>query len=167
MADKNYKITFEMTDGTEKSVLFVAPQGPQGEQGLQGIQGPQGPAGSDASVTAESIKKALGYIPSEGTKMVVQNEEPTDTSVIWIDPNDEDTDGAILYNCPQTLTEAQKAQARANIGASTVALGTKVFVTLADDGTIVISPDEGDSLADGATITVTLADNGTIVIGGT
>lgn len=27
MADKNYKLTFEMSDGTEKSVTFTAPQG--------------------------------------------------------------------------------------------------------------------------------------------
>lgn len=30
MADKNYKLTFEMSDGTEKSVQFTAPQGEKG-----------------------------------------------------------------------------------------------------------------------------------------
>lgn len=51
MADKNYKLTFEMGDGTQKSVNFTAPEGPQGPQGPQGPaggtgpEGPQGPAG--------------------------------------------------------------------------------------------------------------------------
>ena len=44
--------------------------------------------------------------------------------------------------------------------------GTKVYVTIADDGTIVIAPDVGDGLANGVTITAILADDGTIVIGG-
>lgn len=44
--------------------------------------------------------------------------------------------------------------------------GTKVYVTLADDGTIVIAPDVGDGLTNGVTITASLADDGTIVIGG-
>lgn len=44
--------------------------------------------------------------------------------------------------------------------------GTKVYVTLADDGTIVIAPDVGDGLSNDVTITVSLSDDGTIVIGG-
>ena len=42
MADKNYKITFEMSDGSEKSVEFTAPQGDTGETGPEGPQGPKG-----------------------------------------------------------------------------------------------------------------------------
>ena len=45
MADKNYKLTFEMSDGTEQSVQFSAPQGPQGEKGDTGAQGATGAAG--------------------------------------------------------------------------------------------------------------------------
>lgn len=45
MADKNYKLTFEMSDGTQKSVNFTAPQGPIGPTGATGPEGPQGPAG--------------------------------------------------------------------------------------------------------------------------
>lgn len=41
-------------------------QGPQGEQGIQGPQGERGPAGSDASVTSDNIKSALGYTPANG-----------------------------------------------------------------------------------------------------
>lgn len=36
MADKTYKLTFAMSDGTEKSVQFTAPQGPQGTKGDAG-----------------------------------------------------------------------------------------------------------------------------------
>ncbi len=46
MADKNYKLTFEMSDGTQKSVTFTAPQGPQGEKGATGSQGPKGDTGA-------------------------------------------------------------------------------------------------------------------------
>lgn len=45
MADKNYKLTFELSDGTEQSVQFTAPQGPQGATGETGPQGPQGATG--------------------------------------------------------------------------------------------------------------------------
>lgn len=39
------------------------PQGEQGPKGDPGVQGPQGDPGSDASVTAENIEAALGYVP--------------------------------------------------------------------------------------------------------
>ena len=39
MADKNYKLTFKLSDGTEKSVQFTAPQGEQGEKGDPGEDG--------------------------------------------------------------------------------------------------------------------------------
>ena len=42
MADKTYRLNFELSDGSTKSVQFVAPQGEQGIQGIQGEQGPQG-----------------------------------------------------------------------------------------------------------------------------
>lgn len=37
MADKNYKLTFEMSDGTEQSVQFTAPQGEKGDKGDAGV----------------------------------------------------------------------------------------------------------------------------------
>jgi len=43
----------------------TGPQGPQGEKGETGAVGPAGPAGSDANVTAENIKSALGYTPAD------------------------------------------------------------------------------------------------------
>lgn len=49
MADKKYKINFELSDGSTKSVEFTSPQGEKGDTGPQGIQGIQGPAGADGS----------------------------------------------------------------------------------------------------------------------
>lgn len=39
MADKTYKLNFEMSDGTTKSVQFTAPQGPKGDTGANGSNG--------------------------------------------------------------------------------------------------------------------------------
>lgn len=39
MADKKYKLTFHLTDGTEQKVEFTAPQGEQGIQGNAGAVG--------------------------------------------------------------------------------------------------------------------------------
>lgn len=33
MADKNYKLTFTLSDGTEQSVQFTVPQGEKGDPG--------------------------------------------------------------------------------------------------------------------------------------
>lgn len=54
MADKNYKLTFEMSDGTEKSVNFTAPQGEKGDKGDTGEKGATGEQGvgiSSISIT--------------------------------------------------------------------------------------------------------------------
>ena len=48
-------------------------EGPQGPKGDQGDVGPQGPAGSDASVTAENIKTALGYTPGMTNPNLLDN----------------------------------------------------------------------------------------------
>lgn len=45
MADKNYKLSFVMTDGTTKTVQFTVPQGDKGETGATGATGDTGPAG--------------------------------------------------------------------------------------------------------------------------
>ena len=51
MADKNYKLTFEMSDGTSKSVNFTAPQGPQGEVGPKGDTGAAGTGITSITIT--------------------------------------------------------------------------------------------------------------------
>lgn len=48
MADKQYKLSFEMTDGTTKEVQFTAPQG---EKGDKGDTGETGAAGTNATIT--------------------------------------------------------------------------------------------------------------------
>lgn len=49
MADKVYKLDFEMSDGTTKSVQFTAPQGPKGDKG---DTGPAGADGTNATITS-------------------------------------------------------------------------------------------------------------------
>ena len=62
MADKKYRLDFEMTDGTTKSVEFTAPQGEKGDKGdkgdtgVQGIQGEKGDKG-DAGANGVGITK--------------------------------------------------------------------------------------------------------------
>lgn len=48
-------------------------EGPQGPKGDRGDVGPRGPAGSDASVTDENIKKALGYTPGMTNPNLLDN----------------------------------------------------------------------------------------------
>ena len=48
MADKTYRLSFEMSDGSEKSVDFTAPQGPKGDKG---DTGETGAAGTNATIT--------------------------------------------------------------------------------------------------------------------
>lgn len=45
MADKTYKLNFELSDGSTKSVQFTAPQGEKGEKGETGA------AGTSATIT--------------------------------------------------------------------------------------------------------------------
>lgn len=49
--------------------------GAEGAAGATGPQGPAGPAGSDANVTAENIKSALGYTPADAADLTQLNNE--------------------------------------------------------------------------------------------
>lgn len=61
MADKTYKLTFNMSDGTSQSVNFTVPQGPKGDTGATGPQGPKGEPGTAAAagigITAITISE--------------------------------------------------------------------------------------------------------------
>lgn len=46
MADKTYKLIFELSDGSSKEVQFTAPQGPQGVPGTNGKDGKDGTSGA-------------------------------------------------------------------------------------------------------------------------
>lgn len=56
MADKTYKLTFNMSDGTSQSVNFTVPQGPKGDTGDTGPQGePETAAAAGVGITKISI----------------------------------------------------------------------------------------------------------------
>lgn len=65
---------------------------PAGAAGATGATGPQGPPGSDAEVTSENVRTALGYVPADDA-------------------------GVVHYGADDGKTDAQKTQARGNIGA--------------------------------------------------
>lgn len=72
--------------------------GPKGEKGATGATGPQGPKGdpgSDATVTADSIKTALGYTPVKPGDLVTETTQvlPAYTNQI---PLSTDASGAVL-----------------------------------------------------------------------
>jgi len=70
MADKNYELTFALSDGSKKSVQFTAPQGPQGPQGTPGSTGEDGytpQKGVDYFTDAdkdELVAAVLGALPA-------------------------------------------------------------------------------------------------------
>ena len=69
MADKNYKLNFELSDGTTKSVQFTAPQGEKGDPGSPGaaatITGAT--ATVDANVGTPSVTVTPGGTAAERT----------------------------------------------------------------------------------------------------
>ena len=81
--------------GTQGSQGVQGTQGPQGEQGIQGPEGPQGPRGYPANINGKT---------------------PDDAGNITL--NAGDISGSVCYDTAQTLADAQKAQARGNIGAA-------------------------------------------------
>ena len=67
MADKTYKLTFTLSDGsTINAGTFVAPQGEQGIQGAQGIQGKQGVQGVKGDTGEKGDPGADGITPTIG-----------------------------------------------------------------------------------------------------
>ena len=58
----NQTETFDILHGNDGNDGETGPQGPKGDPGETG---PQGPKGSDATVTAENVKSALGYTPAD------------------------------------------------------------------------------------------------------
>lgn len=55
MADKTYKLTFNMSDGTKQEVQFVAPQGEKGETGATGTKGDKGDKGATGATGATGV----------------------------------------------------------------------------------------------------------------
>ena len=66
MADKHYKITFELSDGTTKDVEFTSPQGEKGDKGDKGDTGATGPAGANGAKGDKGDKGDTGATGSAG-----------------------------------------------------------------------------------------------------
>ena len=84
---------------------FVGPQGPQGDRGETGPIGPQGDRGETGPIGPQGDKGEPGRDGAKGEKG---------------DPGRDAPQEAVLYTA-QTLDDAQKAQARENIGAADAA----------------------------------------------
>lgn len=65
MAGKKYKLTFDLYDGTKKSVVFEVPEGEAGPQGPPGQMGPQGPKGDPGAAGPQGPKGEDGSIVFE------------------------------------------------------------------------------------------------------
>lgn len=105
----------------------TGPQGPQGEQGETGPAGPAGPTGpqgpkGDTGDTGPTGPQGPtgpagpGVASGGSAGQVLAKASGTDYDTEWINPPD--PSGFVSYAEAQTLTEAQKAQARSNIGAN-------------------------------------------------
>ncbi len=109
----------------------TGPQGPQGEQGIQGVQGaqgaigpegPQGPAGVKGTDGKNAYQTATeaGYSGTETAFNTALKEVPGHIANGDIHVTSEQKtawNGAVRYDAAQSLTDAQKAQARGNIEA--------------------------------------------------
>ena len=96
--------------------------GPQGPQGETGATGPQGPKGKDGEVTFESLtdeqKASLQGEPgAKGEKGEKGDPGAQGEKGEKGDPGRDAPQEAVLYTA-QTLNDAQKTQARENIGAA-------------------------------------------------
>ena len=121
--------------GPQGETGATGPQGPQGEKGATGPQGPlgetgatgpQGPKGKDGEVTFESLtdeqKASLQGEPgAKGEKGEKGDPGAQGEKGEKGDPGRDAPQEAVLYTA-QTLNDAQKTQARENIGAADAAM---------------------------------------------
>lgn len=112
---------------TEKSIWedlgpLRGPQGPQGEQGVpgpqgeQGVQGATGPQGIQGIQGEQGIQGPEGPQGPRGYPANINGKTPDDAGNITL--NAGDISGSVRYDAAQTLTDAQKTQARGNIAAA-------------------------------------------------
>ena len=121
--------------GPQGETGATGPQGPQGEKGATGPQGPrgetgatgpQGPKGKDGEVTFESltdeqIASLRGEPGAKGEKGEKGDPGAQGEKGEKGDPGRDAPQEAVLYTA-QTLNDAQKTQARENIGAADAAM---------------------------------------------
>ena len=152
---------------------FVGPQGPQGDRGETGPIGPQGPKGDKGEPGRDGAKGDKGDPGAPGARGEKGEKG---------DPGKDAPREAVLYTA-QTLDDAQKAQARENIGAAdearqNILVGTETGNPIAVDdafaaplrGLTVYGKSTQDgtptpdapvpivSAGDGGSVTVTLSD---------
>ena len=109
--------------GPQGETGAIGPQGPQGETGATG---PQGPKGKDGEVTFESltdeqIASLRGEPGAKGEKGEKGDPGAKGEKGEKGDPGRDAPQEAVLYTA-QTLNDAQKTQARENIGAADAAM---------------------------------------------
>lgn len=136
-------------------------QGPQGEQGIQGVQGaqgaigpegPQGPAGvkgSDGKSAYQTATEA-GYSGTETAFNTALKDVPGHIANGDIHVTEEQKtawNSSVRYDAPQSLTDAQKTQARGNIDAAPGGFGL--------GGVLVDAPENSEGFADANLITAT------------
>ena len=91
-------------------------QGVQGIQGIQGAQGPQGEQGTQGPQGEQGIQGPEGPQGPRGYPANVNGKTPDDAGNITLSAGD--ISGSVRYDAAQSLSDAQKAQARGNINAA-------------------------------------------------
>lgn len=120
-------------------------QGVQGIQGIQGAQGPQGEQGTQGPQGEQGIQGPEGPQGPRGYPANINGKTPDDTGNITLDAGN--IAGAVRYDAAQTLTDAQKTQARGNIGAAPDGYGL--------GSSIVYAPSNSDGVSDANLINAT------------
>lgn len=118
MADKTYRLDFEMTDGTTKSVQFTSPQGEKGDKGEPGANGENGVGIESIGVTRSADDDGYNYVTfyttdGKSQEMSVKNGSKGDKG----DKGDTGATGSAGTNA--TITGAT-ATVDANIGTPSV-----------------------------------------------
>lgn len=93
MADKIYKLTFKMSDGSTQNVEFTAPQGETGNAGQDGVS-PIVDISKNGSTTTISITDVNGTQTAEisdgsssSDSLYFGSTEPISGPALWLDTN--------------------------------------------------------------------------------
>lgn len=97
MADKNYRLTFELSDGSEKSVQFAVPQGEKGEKGDKGENGAHGSAGRNGVSATHSWN---------GTVLTVSSASGTSSADLKGETGSRGESGVYILASGQTIADA-------------------------------------------------------------
>ena len=120
--DSDFTTKTYVDEQIENIELTPGPQGPQGEQGPQGPQGPQGTSGQEYIWTGTQAEYDALTTKDPNTLYCITNGDPFATQQYvqdYVAQHSSGTDAEAVHFTQQTLTSAQQAQARTNIGAGT------------------------------------------------